>query len=107
LFGHLFPKCQRSDTIFTNKICGGGVITARSPIVFSCKCRNDSETCDECVWVEIPSLDGLNFFTINHYFPPDTKPEVTANYFHFLKNEMDTQHFNVFMGKDLNTPGFE
>jgi hypothetical protein len=35
--------------------------------------------------VEIPTSDDLNLPTGNHYFPPDTIPEVSANYFRFLE----------------------
>jgi hypothetical protein len=39
------------------------------------------------VWVEIPTFDGLNLLIENHYFPPNTKPEIIANYFHVLENK--------------------
>jgi hypothetical protein len=43
----------------------------------------------------------------NHYFPPDTKPGVIANYFRFLENKLDTQNVRVIMVGDFNTPGFD
>jgi hypothetical protein len=95
------------DRISTNKMCEGEVLTALSPTVCSYKCRNNLESFDEYVWVEIFSLGGLQLFTGNHYFPLDTKPAVITSCFHFLENALDTQHFNVFMGKDFNTSGFE
>jgi hypothetical protein len=52
------------------------VLIALSPRVRSCKRRCDLESFNECVWVEIPTYDGLNLLIGNHYFPPDTKPEV-------------------------------
>jgi hypothetical protein len=40
-------------------------------------------------------------------FPPDTKPEIIANYFRFLENKLDTHNFRVIMVGDFNTPGFD
>jgi hypothetical protein len=57
---------------------GGGVLIALSSRVRSYKRRYDLEYCDECVWVEIPTLDGFNLLIGNHYFPPDAKPENIA-----------------------------
>jgi hypothetical protein len=84
---NLFPDGHGvfcSDRVCTNKTSGGGVLIALSPRVHSCKRRCDLESFDKRVWVEIPTYDGLNLLIGNHYFLPDTKPEVIANYFRFL-----------------------
>jgi hypothetical protein len=39
----------------------------------------------ECVWVEIPTADGISMLIGNHYFSPDTKLEVIAELFNILK----------------------
>jgi hypothetical protein len=60
---NLFPDGYtvfRSDRVCTNKKNEGGVFFALSPRVLSCKRRRDLESFDECVWVEIPTYDGLN-----------------------------------------------
>jgi hypothetical protein len=69
--------------VCTNNTRGGGVLTALFPRVRSCKSRCDLESFDECVRVEIPTYDGLNLLIGNHYFPPDTKPEVITKTFAF------------------------
>jgi exonuclease III len=65
---NLFPDCY---TVFrsVNKTRGGGVPIVLSSRVRSYKRRHDLEYCDECVWIEIPTLDGLNLLIGNHYFP--------------------------------------
>jgi hypothetical protein len=84
---NLFPDSHtvfRSDRVCTNKTREGGVLIALFPRVCSCKRRCDLESLEECAWVEIPTSDGINLLIGNHYFPPDTKPEVITNYFRFL-----------------------
>jgi hypothetical protein len=93
--------------VSVNRIRGGGVLIALSPKVRSHKRRFNLEFCDECVWVEIPTYDGLNLLIGNHYFPPDTKPEIIANYFRFLENKIDTHNFRVIVVGDFITPGFD
>lgn len=45
----------------------------------------------DCVIVQLHrTLDGLNLLNGNLYFRPDTKPEMTTNYFRFVENELDT-----------------
>jgi hypothetical protein len=107
---NLFPDGHtvfHSDRVCTNKSRGGGVLIALSPRVRSCKRRCDLESLEECVWVEIPTNDGLNLLIGNHYFSPDTKPEVITNYFRFLETNLDSQHFRVFPMGDFNTPRFD
>jgi hypothetical protein len=71
----------------------------------SFKRRNGLEVCEECVWVEIPTLDGFNLFIGNQYFSPDAKPENIANYFRFLEHKLDTHNFRVIIVGDFNAPG--
>jgi hypothetical protein len=68
----LIATVFHSDRASVNKTRGSGVLIALSSRVRSCKCRYDLESCDGCVWVEIPNFDGLNFLIRNHYFPPNT-----------------------------------
>jgi hypothetical protein len=55
----------------------------------------------------IVAIIGLNLLIGNHYFPPDTKPQIIANYFRFLENKLDTHNFRVIIVGDFNTPGFD
>jgi hypothetical protein len=71
------------------------------------KHRKDLEFCEECVWVEIPTLDGFNLLIGNHYFSPDCKPENTARYFRFLEGNLDAHNFRVIIVGDFNAPGFD
>jgi hypothetical protein len=107
---NLFPDCYtvlRSERPSVNKTLGGGVLIALSSRVRSYKRRHNLEYCEECVWVEIPTLDGFNLLIGNHYFPPDAKSENIATYFRFLENYLDTHNFRVIMVADFNTPGFD
>jgi hypothetical protein len=81
---NLFPDGYTvfcSDRVSNTKTRGGGVLTVLSSKIRTCKRRHDLEFYDECVWVEIPTLDNFNLLIVNHYFPPDTKPEIITNYF--------------------------
>jgi hypothetical protein len=93
--------------VSANKTRGGGVLIALSSRIRSFKRRYDLELYDECVWVQLPTLDSLNLLIGNQYFPPDTKPEVITNYFRSLENKLDTHNFRVIMVGDFNTPGFD
>jgi endonuclease/exonuclease/phosphatase (EEP) superfamily protein YafD len=42
----------------------------------------------------------------NHYFSPETKPEVISAYFHNLENILDTNNTRVILLGDFNAPGF-
>jgi hypothetical protein len=59
-----------SDRAAVNKTRGSGVLIALSSRVRSFKSRYDLESCDECVWVEITTSNGLNLLTGNPYFLP-------------------------------------
>jgi exonuclease III len=70
---NLFPNSYtvyRSDRPYINKARGGGVVTAITASLGSCNRRYDLELCSECVWVEIPTADGINTLIGNHYFSP-------------------------------------
>jgi hypothetical protein len=75
---NLFPNrytVYRSDqpyTVYINKDRGGSVLTAITASLVSCSRRYGLELCSECVWVEVPTVDGISMFIDNHYFPPDT-----------------------------------
>jgi hypothetical protein len=107
---NLFPDCYtvfRSGRDCAQKTRGGGVLTAISSTVRYCKRRRDLESWEECVWIEVPTHDGLNLLIGNHYFPPDTKPDVISNYFRSLENQLDTHNFRVILIGDFNAPGFD
>jgi hypothetical protein len=59
------------------------------------------------VWDQIPTSDVLNLLIGNHYFPPDTKPEIIVNYVNFLENKPDTHNFHVIMVGGFNIFGFD
>jgi hypothetical protein len=42
----------------------------------------------------------------NHYFSPDTKPEVISHNFHHLENTLDTNNARVILLGDFNASGF-
>ncbi|PNF21153.1 hypothetical protein B7P43_G05118, partial [Cryptotermes secundus] len=89
-----------------NKVRGGGVLTAITASLGSCSHRYDLELCSECVWVEVPTVDGINMLIGNHYFNPDTKPEVITAYFRQLENNLDTNNARIILLGDFNAPGF-
>jgi hypothetical protein len=78
------------DWAYVNKAHGGGVLTAITTSLGSCSHRYDLGLCSECVWVEIPTADGISMLIGNHYFSPETELEVITAYFHQLKNILDT-----------------
>jgi hypothetical protein len=71
----------------------------------SCNRRYDLELCSECVWVEIPTADGITVLIGNHYFSPDTKPEVITDYFRHLENSLNTNNTRGSLLGDFNAPG--
>jgi hypothetical protein len=91
---------------YTNKARGGGVLTAIATSLGSSSRRYDLESCSECVWVEVPTDDGINLLVGNHYFSPDTKPEVITHYFRHLENNLDTNNKRVILLGDFNAPSF-
>jgi hypothetical protein len=60
---------------------GGDVLVAVHRSLPGCKHRYDLKLTNECVWIEIPILDGFNLLVGNHYFPLNTVVKVTENYF--------------------------
>jgi hypothetical protein len=109
-YHNLFPDWYtvfRSDRASVNTTRGGEVLIALSSRVRSYKRRYDLEFYDECVWVEIPTLDSLNLLIGNHYFPPDTKPGNIVSYFRFLENNLDTHNFRVIYGWGFQRSWFD
>jgi hypothetical protein len=110
-YGHnLFPDSYtvfRPDRNSVKKTRGGGVLIALSFGGRSFKRKNDLELCEECAWVEFPTLDGFNLLIGNHYFSPDAKPERIVSYFRFLEDKLDTHNFRVIIVGDFNAPGFD
>jgi hypothetical protein len=106
---NLFPSrytVYRSDRAYVNKDSVGGILTAIDTSLGSCSRRYDLELCSECVWVEIPTADGISMLTGNHYFSPETEPEVITAYFHYLENILGTNNTHVILPGDFNAPGF-
>jgi hypothetical protein len=106
---NLFPNkytVYRSDRPYINKAHGGGVSTAILARLGSCSCRYDLELCSACVWVEIPTADGINILVGNHYFSPDTKPEVITGYFRHPENSLDTNNTHDLLLADFKALGF-
>jgi hypothetical protein len=91
-YNYNFFPCRytvyRSHREYTNKAPGGGISKAIATSLGSCNHRYDLELCSECVWVEVPTADGISILTGNHYFAPDTKPDVITVYFHHLENAL-------------------
>jgi hypothetical protein len=109
---NLFPDCY---TVFrSDGVCKQDTWrwSTHCPILQSSLCRRryDLEYCDECLSVEIPTLDGVNLLIGNHYFPPpdpDAKNKNIVNYFSFLRDYLDTHNFRVIMVGDFNAPSFD
>jgi hypothetical protein len=55
--------------------------------------RLDMELYSECLWVEIPTVDGLSMLIGNRYFSSGIKPEVISDYFRLLENVLNTSNF--------------
>jgi exonuclease III len=79
---NLFPSkysVYRSDDSYIYKARSGGVLTAITASLGSCSRRYGLELCSECVWIQIPTADGISMLIGNHYFSPDTKPKVITH----------------------------
>jgi hypothetical protein len=72
----------RSDSMSVNKTSGMEYALPYPPPSY--KCRHELESCDECVWVEISTSDGLKFLIGNHCFSPDAKARNIDNYLLFF-----------------------
>jgi hypothetical protein len=106
---NLFPNRYTvywSDRPYINKAHGGGILTAITASLGSCSCRYDLDLCSEYVWVEIPTADCISILIGNHYFPPDTKPEVIIDYLRHPENTLDTNKTRIILLGDFNAPGF-
>jgi hypothetical protein len=58
------------------------------------------------VWVEIPTANDISLLIGNHYYSPDTKPEVITDYFRHIENTSDPYNTRVILLGDINAPGF-
>jgi hypothetical protein len=94
------------DTPIIGLTNDGRVLTAITTNLGSCRCRYELELCSEWVWVEIPTVGGINLLIGNHYFTPGTKLEVITDYFWLFENILDTNNFCVIILWDFNAPGF-
>jgi hypothetical protein len=90
-----------------SKSRGGGILVAVFSKSRACKRRHDLQYYDECVWVEIPTQNGLSLLVGNHYFPPVTKTDSILQYYSFLENNLDTQNHNVLLLGDFNVTNFD
>jgi hypothetical protein len=107
---NLFPNCYRvslSDRKSAIKTRGGGVLMAVNSRYRGFKQTFDLQIYEECVWVEVPAVDGESLLISNHYFPPDTSPNKIFNYFSSFENKLDTTSYRVILTEDFNTPGFD
>ena len=75
-------RCFGSDGLCTNKTLGA-VLIAVTSTVSAFKCRYCLEFCDEWVWVEVSTSEGLTLLTENQYFLPDSKAEIISIHFYF------------------------
>jgi hypothetical protein len=62
--------------------------------------------CSECIWVEIPTANGISILAGKNYFLSETKSKVISAYFHNLENILDTNNTRVSLLGDFNAPGF-
>jgi hypothetical protein len=74
-----------ADTESSSKSRGGGVLITACPRVRACKRRHDLQFYEKWLWVEIPTHDD-RLLICNHYFPPDTKPDITTYFYSLEKN---------------------
>jgi hypothetical protein len=68
-FFHNRYAVYRSDRLHTDKACGDGcVLTSTFTSLGSFRRRYDLKLCSECVWVEIPTVHGINFLIGKNFF---------------------------------------
>ena len=65
-----------------------------------------TELAEECVWVEIPSSDGLNLLIGNEYFAPDTTADTLKRLFWLHTAHINTHNSRVLLLGDLNVTSF-
>jgi hypothetical protein len=83
----LFPESYTvysADRVYDSIQSGGGALIAISETVMGVKRQSDLEFCEQCVWVELPVSDGFSLLIGNNYSSPDTKADISNNYFTFL-----------------------
>jgi hypothetical protein len=69
--------------------------------------RTVQELASECVWVEIPSSDGLNLLIGTRHFAPGTTADILKRYFGYTQHVLDTHNSRVLLLGDLNVPSFD
>jgi hypothetical protein len=107
---NFFPETYlvyRTDKVSAVKSCGGSTLTATSDSVGGVVRRTDFELFEECVWVEMPTTDGLNLLIGNHYFAPDAFVDTIKQYFCSLENVLDTYNCRVLVAGDFKVPGID
>ena len=77
---------------------GGGevLIIAVSSKFRGFKWRYDLQLYEECVWVELPILDGGYLLIFNHYFPPNAWSKLHLTTFCVLEKKFDTKIIALF-----------
>jgi hypothetical protein len=107
---NLFPGpylVYRADRVSVVKSCGGGTLIAISNNVSGVVHRADLELVEECMWVEIPTVDGINLLIGNHYFASDIAVDTIKQSFCSLENILHTYNFRVLVVGNFNVPGFD
>ena len=82
---NLFPKFYSvflSDRKSSSKTRGGGVLVDVNSKFCGFKREYDIQFYEQCVWVELSTLNGENLLIGNHYLPPDVSPTTIVNYFY-------------------------
>lgn len=72
----------------SNNSHGGGVLIAIKSRFCGSKWRYDLHFYKKCLWVELPSSNGVDLINGKHDFPPDSSPNIILNYFSFLENKL-------------------
>lgn len=94
------------DYSATGQRFGGGVLIAVSSKLKSCR-RQDLETCDECVWLEILLRDRSKYLIGNYYFPPKFECSTFISHFDTLTSLINFSEYKVQIFGDFNLPGVD
>ena len=86
---------------------GRSTLTAVSDTVSGAPRRTVQELAEECVWVEIPSSDGLNLLTGNDCLAPDTTADTLKRYFGYTQRALHTHNSRVLLLADINVASFD
>jgi hypothetical protein len=94
---NLFPGTYfvyRADSVSTVKSRGGGALIAISDNVSGVVRRADLELVEECVWVEIPTVDGISL--IEQFLPTNAHRHVMSIVYFILLIAFPNTYFGVF-----------